>query len=132
MSLFGKRKRRLSDTSPYEVPPIEHTGAEQPAASPSNAEYARLTAEDVRNVKFGMPRVGRRGYNEDDVDAFLDLVESALAGPPAAAAALDPEDVESIVFSNPPIGKRGYNKEQVRAFLQHIAAELRCRAARQE
>jgi DivIVA domain-containing protein len=34
-----------------------------------------LTPADVDNVAFSRPPVGRRGYDEDEVDAFLDLVE---------------------------------------------------------
>jgi DivIVA domain-containing protein len=37
-----------------------------------------LTPDDVHNVAFSKPPVGKRGYNEDEVDAFLDLVESTL------------------------------------------------------
>ncbi|BBX23149.1 hypothetical protein MTER_25600 [Mycolicibacter terrae] len=134
MPLFGKRKRPSTDSSPYEAPPIEDAptdkvGSLGPPASP--AAYGRLTADDVRNVQFGKPRTGKRGYDDLEVDAFLDLVEVELerpsAPPGAAEDGLRPEDVETWVFSKPPLGKRGYNEEQVDAFLQRIAAELRQR-----
>lgn len=38
-----------------------------------------LTPTDVRTVVFSKPPIGKRGYNEDEVDAFLDLVEAELA-----------------------------------------------------
>ncbi|MBX7431686.1 DivIVA domain-containing protein [Mycobacterium sp. Y57] len=38
-----------------------------------------LTPADVHNVAFSKPPIGKRGYNEDEVDAFLDLVENELA-----------------------------------------------------
>ena len=38
-----------------------------------------LTERDVRNVTFAKPRMGNRGYDEDEVDTFLDLVERELA-----------------------------------------------------
>ena len=38
-----------------------------------------LTPADVHNVAFSKPPIGKRGYNEDEVDAFLDLVEAELA-----------------------------------------------------
>ncbi|AHI00461.1 DivIVA domain-containing protein [Kutzneria viridogrisea] len=38
-----------------------------------------LTPADVHNVAFSKPPIGKRGYNEDEVDAFLDLVEGELA-----------------------------------------------------
>jgi DivIVA domain-containing protein len=37
-----------------------------------------LTPADVHNVAFSKPPIGKRGYNEDEVDAFLDLVEGEL------------------------------------------------------
>ncbi len=38
-----------------------------------------LTPADVHNVVFKKPPIGKRGYDEDDVDAFLDEVERELA-----------------------------------------------------
>ncbi|MCA1694167.1 MAG: DivIVA domain-containing protein [Actinobacteria bacterium] len=38
-----------------------------------------LIPADVANVAFGKPPLGKRGYDEDEVDAFLDLVEAELA-----------------------------------------------------
>jgi DivIVA domain-containing protein len=38
-----------------------------------------LTAADVHNVAFSKPPLGKRGYHEDEVDAFLELVGSELA-----------------------------------------------------
>ena len=38
-----------------------------------------LSPADVHNVAFNKPPIGKRGYNEDEVDQFLDLVEDTLA-----------------------------------------------------
>jgi DivIVA domain-containing protein len=38
-----------------------------------------LRPADVRNVTFSKPPIGKRGYHEDEVDAFLDLVQAELA-----------------------------------------------------
>jgi DivIVA domain-containing protein len=38
-----------------------------------------LTPADVHNVAFSKPPIGKRGYHEDEVDAFLDLMEAELA-----------------------------------------------------
>jgi DivIVA domain-containing protein len=38
-----------------------------------------VTAADVRNVVFNKPPMGKRGYHEDEVDAFLDVVGAELA-----------------------------------------------------
>jgi DivIVA domain-containing protein len=37
-----------------------------------------LTPADVHNVAFKKPPIGKRGYDEDEVDAFLDEVEREL------------------------------------------------------
>ncbi len=39
----------------------------------------RLTPADVHNVAFKKPSIGKRGYDEDEVDAFLDIVEAELS-----------------------------------------------------
>src|ERR671914_180933 len=38
-----------------------------------------LTPADVHNVAFKRPPIGKRGYDEEEVDAFLDEVERELA-----------------------------------------------------
>jgi DivIVA domain-containing protein len=38
-----------------------------------------LTPAEVHDVAFSKPSLGMRGYDEDEVDAFLDLVEAELA-----------------------------------------------------
>ncbi len=82
-----------------------------------------LTAEQVHNVAFSNPPIGQRGYNEDEVDAFLDLVEVALRDP--TGRALTAEQVRSVAFSKPPIGKRGYNEDEVDGFLELVEAQIR-------
>jgi DivIVA domain-containing protein len=37
-----------------------------------------LTPADVHNVAYSKPPIGKRGYNEYEVDAFIDLVEDTL------------------------------------------------------
>jgi DivIVA domain-containing protein len=38
-----------------------------------------LTPAEVHSVVFGKSPIGKQGYNEDEVDTFLDLVEAELA-----------------------------------------------------
>ena len=45
-----------------------------------------LTPADVHNVAFSKPPIGKRGYNEDEVDAFLDRVEAQLNSPQGGSA----------------------------------------------
>jgi DivIVA domain-containing protein len=66
-----------------------------------------LTPAEVHNVAFKKPPIGKRGYDEEEVDAFLDIVEVELSrlieenndlrarianGQPAAAAQAAPAD----------------------------------------
>ena len=49
-----------------------------------------LTAEQIRNVAFSKPPLGKRGYREDDVDAFLSRVEQQLRAHQGDSAAYPP------------------------------------------
>jgi DivIVA domain-containing protein len=82
-----------------------------------------LTADDAHNVAFSKPPIGKRGYNEDEVDAFLERVEQKLRNLNAPGG-LSAAEVNSVVFSKPPIFKRGYNEDEVDAFLEQIARQL--------
>jgi DivIVA domain-containing protein len=82
-----------------------------------------LTAIEARETVFGRPPIGRRGYNEDEVDAFLEQVIARLEGRGRLTAA----DVHDVGFSKPALFKRGYNSDEVDAFLQraeNAVAEL--------
>jgi DivIVA domain-containing protein len=83
----------------------------------------RLTAEQVHHVAFSKPPLFKRGYNEDEVDAFLEAVEATLRDP-TATRALTPADLHNVVFSKPPIGKRGYNEDEVNAFVDLVKIEF--------
>ena len=143
-----KRKARRSALATggcaYEPPPTERmhdqpaSGATpppgygySPAPQPGSAlgaeyprPYGHLTLEDVHNIAFSKPPLGKRGYNEDDVDELLELVEAALRN----RTGLTPEDVRDVAFSKPPAGKRGYNQDEVDAFLDRVEEELKHRA----
>ena len=41
--------------------------------------FGGLTAADLHNVAFSKPPIGKRGYNEDEVDAFVELVRIELS-----------------------------------------------------
>jgi DivIVA domain-containing protein len=80
----------------------------------------RLTSQDLRYATFGKPPWGKRGYNEDEVDAFLQLAASRLDG----YGNLSADDVHAASFSKPAIGKRGYNEDEVDEFLEAVAATI--------
>ncbi|HVK21293.1 MAG TPA: DivIVA domain-containing protein, partial [Actinokineospora sp.] len=79
-----------------------------------------LSPESVRAVTFDKAPFGKRGYHEDQVDDFLDRIESALAGEDPLTA----EEVRSAVFDTAPLVKRGYHEDQVDAFLDQAADSL--------
>lgn len=83
-----------------------------------------LTPEQVRQVQFDAPQSGRVGYNDNEVDAFLDLVEVTLRG----EGGLTPSDVRAVVFARPALFRRGYDPDQVDTFLDEVQRELACRA----
>ena len=67
--------------------------------------------------------VGKRGYNEDEVDALLDRIHAKLLNP--SDSSLTAADIHSHAFSKPPWGKRGYNEDEVDALLDRVEAEIR-------
>ena len=83
-----------------------------------------LSADDMRSISFSKAPFGRRGYDEQEVDVFLDQVEKDLraryAGGPVVNVQLIALDVHEVAFKKPPRGKRGYNEEEVDAFLDEI------------
>ena len=93
---------------------------ERQQAGPVNSPV--VTPEYVHNVAFSKPAIGQRGYNEDEVDTFLDLVVAALRDP--TGHTLTPEQVRNVAFSKPPIGKRGYNEHEVDAFVDLVEQQL--------
>lgn len=82
-----------------------------------------VTAEDVYNVAFSKPPFGERGYNEDEVDDFLEQVQRRLEDP-AAVPRPTAADIAATSFSKPPIGKRGYAEDEVDGFLELVARQL--------
>ncbi len=79
-----------------------------------------LTADDVRSATFDKPPWGKRGYNEDEVNAFLQLVADRLDG----YGQLSADYVRVVAFDKPPIGKRGYNEDQVDEFPDTLATTI--------
>ncbi|GAA4938641.1 hypothetical protein GCM10023224_19870 [Streptomonospora halophila] len=85
-----------------------------------------LTPADIRSKQFNTVRL-RPGYNEEDVDAFLDRVEATLAGlhgGPRNAPPMTAEEVDGAKFRTTRLSP-GYDEDEVDAFLDVISAELR-------
>jgi DivIVA domain-containing protein len=84
-----------------------------------------LGPEQVHEVEFNRAPFGKRGYDEQQVDLFLDRIEATLLGNDNVTV----EEIHDVLFAKPPIGKRGYNEDQVDAFLDRVERTLTLRAA---
>ena len=82
-----------------------------------------LTAEDIAKVMFRKPPSGMRGYEELDVDEFLDAVEEDLRKSPGASPSLTNADVRNRHFNRAPV-ELGYDEDEVVAFLGRVEAEI--------
>jgi DivIVA domain-containing protein len=82
---------------------------------------SELGADDLRHVALPQSPLGHRGYDEAQVDAFLDRVRGMLDGTGPEVTALD---VRFVQFGKPRIGRRGYDEDSVDAFLDRIEAAL--------
>ncbi len=51
----------------------------EPTPAGDSASQKTLTPAEVHNVAFKKPPIGKRGYDEEEVDYFLDVVETELA-----------------------------------------------------
>ncbi|SDO80142.1 DivIVA domain-containing protein [Lentzea jiangxiensis] len=123
-----QQRRSQPDPRPGQQPRSQQR-AQQPSAPRPPAQQPALqkaidapglTAADIRNVAFHRPPRGRRGYQESQVDAFLDRIEATLLGQDN----LTGKDVRDVRFSRPLIGRRGYDETEVDAFLGQIEQQL--------
>ncbi|MDX8056397.1 DivIVA domain-containing protein [Lentzea sp. BCCO 10_0798] len=104
---------------PRRPQPAPSQPAQQPALQKA-IDSPKLTAADIRNIAFHRPPRGRRGYQESQVDAFLDRIEATLLGQDNLTA----KDVRDVRFSRPLIGRRGYDETEVDGFLGQIEQQL--------
>ncbi|HLL68150.1 MAG TPA: DivIVA domain-containing protein [Micromonosporaceae bacterium] len=84
---------------------------------------ANVTAADVRNVAFRKPALGRRGYDEQQVDDFLDAVEATIVALTEQVASLQAQ----LGHGAPPAaahGTVGSADGRVLAELQQIRLQL--------
>jgi DivIVA domain-containing protein len=96
-----------------------------------------LTADEVRTVVFAKPPMGKRGYDEGEVDALLDIAASMLreradggGNEPLTTAShvrqepLSGYQIRQAILPDSPIGARGYDKRQVDEYLERLATTL--------
>jgi DivIVA domain-containing protein len=96
-----------------------------PTALRRRVPLGQLGPDQVRGAEFNRAPFGKRGYDEEEVDLFLDRIEATLLGKDTVTAT----EIHNVLFSKPPIGRRGYNEDQVDAFLDRVEATLALREA---
>ncbi|GHD29542.1 DivIVA domain-containing protein [Nocardiopsis kunsanensis] len=114
------------DPTPEPAPAQRATEAAGPATAPPGPAAPRMSAEAVRNKQFAITRL-TTGYNEGEVDEFLDHAEftlTMLTGGRPDRATLTARDVERVQFATTR-ARPGYDPEQVDLFLDELAEELR-------
>ena len=80
-----------------------------------------LTPADVHNVAFSKPPIGKRGYNEDEVDAFLDLVENELT---RLVEETSDRDVDGSAASERVLAMAQEKADALQADAEHKHAEI--------
>lgn len=83
-----------------------------------------LRPDDVLHTVFTKPPIGGMGYEEDQVDAFLDQVVHELRKGIDDAVSLTEHDVRNVAFATKRMGTRGYNDDEVDTFLELVEREL--------
>lgn len=120
-----------------QTPPEEHRSV--PRASPWHRMKAEwewppvepiLTADEVHEVRFTTVRLSE-GYDENEVDAFLDQVALALSVREAGTQRMTVEDVRNAQFATTRL-REGYDMDEVDNFLDQIELELERRSALRE
>ncbi|MBB5807552.1 DivIVA domain-containing protein [Saccharothrix ecbatanensis] len=84
-----------------------------------------LGAQDLRQVAFHRPPPGRPGYDEGQVDSFLDRIEETLLGRDNVSE----HDVRTVRFRP---GRPGYHAIEVDAFMDLVADTLGSTPQRQQ
>ncbi|MBK1785546.1 DivIVA domain-containing protein [Prauserella cavernicola] len=84
-----------------------------------------VSSSDANDIRFPEASFGARGYNEAQVDDFLDRVAATLDGEDDLTAA----EVHDVAFNLTPLGKRGgYDQAAVDTFLRAVESTLAARA----
>lgn len=106
---IAELERRLSDAK---AAAGTDQSVEQSGAPRSTAEIAPrppLTAADIKRVAFSRPPIGKRGYNQDEVDTFLDLVESEISR--LDGSPVGPDAGQQYPLQTRPVSSRGMANE---------------------
>ena len=92
------------------VKPLE----DKPCTAVSDSD--RLTGDEVRAVKFRRPAFGHRGYDEEQVDIFLDWIADSLD----RGELIPAQKLHDASFGKPALVRHGYREDDVDAFLKVV------------
>ncbi|MFW6638636.1 DivIVA domain-containing protein [Nocardiopsis algeriensis] len=123
--LAGRGLGRASETPPLPERPAPSPPEPARAAGPARRRQG-MTPQDVRDQRFATTRL-TTGYNEQEVDEFLDRAEftlDMLLRGRRDRRCLTSSDVERVQFSTTR-ARPGYDPSQVDHFLDLLAEELR-------
>lgn len=133
--LLSLARNRFRDRSTAMQVPAAEPVPVAPVAAPAG-DAPIVTAEEVHGILFSTVRLAV-GYDEDEVDDFLDKVILALRAPVLGPQLMSPEDVRGVRFN--PTGPRGingtprspvgYDEGEVDAFLDKVEREIERRRA---
>jgi len=84
-----------------------------------------LTTRDIHTVQFKTVRL-TPGYDEDEVDSFLDRAALALADPPEGPQRMRAVDIRNTRFTTTRL-REGYDMDEVDSFLDRVELEFRRR-----
>lgn len=123
-------ERAVADELFPEVPQQvtdEPTDTEAPVERPSASDAPLLTVHDIENVLFKTV-LFTEGYDEDEVDDFLDTVAMALADPAEGPQLMNSVDIVNAEFTITRL-REGYDMTEVDAFLDRVILEFERRQA---
>jgi DivIVA domain-containing protein len=117
-SASGRHGGALSDTRPTTSP--MHVEKHDPDLHGKDVSEREAMAHRIDKIQFSTTRL-RPGYEEKEVDAFLDALRDTFAG--VSMEPLRPADVRTVQFGTTRF-RTGYDEEEVDAFLDEVELKL--------
>ncbi|MDA1359039.1 DivIVA domain-containing protein [Glycomyces luteolus] len=127
LPLARNRQAESDEAGSLSDPAINAPGSVAPAKADPKLKYrsfadALVTARDIEAAQFKTVRL-TAGYDEDEVDDFLDKAAAALDDPPLGPQRMRPEDVRNSHFTTTRM-REGYDVEEVDSFLDRVELEF--------
>jgi DivIVA domain-containing protein len=84
-----------------------------------------LSGNEVRQAAFAKARFGSRGYDLQQVDAFMERVANTLDG---YGMPLTADEIHNVTFDLSKGLRRGYHQDEVDGMLDIVAQQVRRRS----